>query len=93
MKKGPMYKFRLYVVGDAPNSTKAILNLRALCNTHLPGRHEIEIIDVLLHPERALADGVLLTPLLLRVSPAPVRRMIGNLSHSEPMMAMMEVPD
>jgi circadian clock protein KaiB len=88
-----MYKFRLYVVGDAPNSTKAILNLRALCNTHLPGRHEIEIIDVLLHPERALADGVLLTPLLLRVSPAPVRRMIGNLSHSEPMMAMMEVPD
>ncbi len=88
-----MYKFRLYVVGDAPNSVKAILNLRALCSAHLAGRHEIEIIDVLLHPERALADGVLLTPLLMRVSPAPVRRMIGNLSHREPMLAMMELPD
>jgi len=93
MKKGDSYKFRLYVVGDAPNSIKAIANLRALCRECLPERHEIEVVDVLLNPERALNDGVLMTPLLLRVSPEPVRKIIGSLSHRDPMMAIMGLHD
>lgn len=80
MKAAPVVRFRLYVTGGGPNSVLAVANLKALCNTHLPKRHEIEIIDLLLHPNRALEDQVLLTPTLVKLSPRPSRRVIGNLS-------------
>ena len=76
-------QFRLYVAGNGPNSVQAIANLNALCRQRLPGRHSIEIIDVFLHPQRALSDGILLTPTLLKLSPAPVRRLVGSLSEAE----------
>src|ERR1700679_709990 len=71
---------RLYVAGNAPNSLSAITNARAICIEHFPSRHEIEIVDLLKWPLRALADGVVVTPTLLRLSPLPVRKVIGNLS-------------
>ena len=74
--------FRLYVAGDAQNSTMAMANLTALCREHLDGRHEIEVIDVFQQPERALEDGVLMTPTVVRVGVAPMRRVVGNLSES-----------
>ena len=74
--------FRLYVAGDAQNSTMAIDNLTALCREHLDGRHEIEVIDVFQQPTRALEDGVLMTPTVLRVGAQPMRRVVGNLSES-----------
>ncbi len=77
------YKFRLYVAGDGPNSAQAKANLLALCNEELAGRHEIEVVDVLLHPERALAEAVMLTPMLEKISPAPVRRLVGTLANRE----------
>jgi circadian clock protein KaiB len=86
MKKGPHFTFRLYVAGDAPNSTMAVANLRALCAEHLPARHEIEIIDVLRDPQRALTDGVLLTPMLLKLSPKPLRRVVGTLNERAPLL-------
>jgi circadian clock protein KaiB len=89
MKRRGHFKFRLYVVGDAPNSTKATANLSAFCREHLAERYEIEIIDVLRDPERALKDGVLVTPLLVRISPAPVCKIVGNLSHRQPMLEIM----
>ena len=73
---------RLYVAGDAQNSIMALANLTALCDRHLDGRHEIEVIDIFLQPERALEDGILMTPTVVRVGPAPVRRVVGNLSES-----------
>ena len=93
MSKTAQFKFRLYVTGDAPNSLQAIANLTSLCRQHLAQRHEIEVIDVLREPQRALADGVLLTPMLVKVSPAPVRKIIGNLSHFEPVMLTLGLPD
>jgi circadian clock protein KaiB len=84
LNKPAPFKFRLYVAGDAANSVQAIANLNALCREHLPERHEIEIVNIILDPQRALADGVMLTPLLIKLSPAPVRRIIGNLSHLKP---------
>ena len=71
---------RLYVAGDAPNSLCAIANLKAICDAHFPAAHKLEIVDMLQSPLRALADRVVVTPTLLRLSPGPLRRVIGNLS-------------
>lgn len=83
MTKRELFKFSLYVAGDEQNSMQAIANLTALCQVHLPNRHQIEIIDVLRTPERALDDGIYLTPTLLKLSPRPVRQIIGTLSETQ----------
>lgn len=75
-------KVRLYVAGDAANSAQAIYNLNSLCRTHLPNRHQIDIVDVFREPMRALEDGIFMTPTLVRLSPAPVRRIVGTLSQT-----------
>jgi circadian clock protein KaiB len=74
--------FRLYVAGDAQNSTVAMDNLTALCREHLDGRHEIEVIDVFEDPQRALDDGIMMTPTVVRVDLTPTRKVVGNLSES-----------
>jgi circadian clock protein KaiB len=71
---------RLYVAGNAPNSLRAISSARALCEEHGAAGHELEIVDLLDHPQRAQADGVVVTPTLLKLSPSPSQRVIGNLS-------------
>lgn len=76
------FKFRLYVAGDALNSVQARARLLALCQEKLPERHDIEIVDVLTHPERALADSVFMTPMLVKLSPLPERRIVGTLSQT-----------
>jgi circadian clock protein KaiB len=89
----PVYfKFRLYVAGYAPNSMQAVANLNALCREHLADRHEIEVVDVLINPQRALAHKVLLTPMLVRLAPKPVVKIIGNLSQLQPLLQMLELP-
>lgn len=75
-----MVSCRMYVVEHAPNSQRAVQNLTAFCQAHLPERHRIEIIDVFMHPERALADRILLTPTLVVDSTSPARRIVGDLS-------------
>ena len=71
---------RLYIAGSAPNSLLAIANVKAICDEHFAARHELEIVDLLDHPGRALADGIIVTPTLLKLLPLPVQRLIGNLS-------------
>ena len=71
---------RLYVAGNAPNSLRAVANARALCDEHFSAAHELEIVDLLKQPARALADGIIVTPTLLKLHPLPVQRIIGNLS-------------
>jgi circadian clock protein KaiB len=93
MSKRSHFRFRLYVAGDGPNSTLAIANLSALCHEHLVERHEIEVVDVFREPERALVDGVLLTPMLMKLSPAPVRKIIGNLSQLKTTLVTLGLPD
>ena len=78
-----MVTCRLYIAGQAANSRYAVRNLKAFCEMHLPARHHIEIVDVSLDPERAMADRVFLTPTLAIVDPAPVRFIIGDLSDSK----------
>ena len=83
MSNPPVFKFRFYVAGDAPNSVRALANLTALCNEWLPDRHEIEIVDVFKDPKRAIQDSVFMTPTLIKLSPDPVCRIVGTLSQTE----------
>jgi circadian clock protein KaiB len=78
-----MFKFRLFVAGGTQNSAQAVANLNAICRAHLPDRHDIEVVDVLREPKRALADGILMTPTLVRLAPTPVERIIGTLSQTQ----------
>lgn len=73
-------KLRLYVAGGAPSSELARINLNAMCKSHLPKDCEIEVVDVMLELTRAIADGVRLTPTLQRVTPHPIKRIVGTLS-------------
>jgi circadian clock protein KaiB len=83
MSRRIIHRFRLYVAGEALNSSQALANLTTLCLAHLPDRHEIEVVDVFLHPERAMADGIFMTPTLIKLAPAPSRRIIGTLSQEQ----------
>jgi circadian clock protein KaiB len=83
MENAPIFEFRLYIAGDTPNSLQALNQLSALCNAHLAERHSIEIIDVFQQPERALADGIFLTPMLVKLSPLPVQRIVGTLGQRQ----------
>ncbi len=73
-------RFRLYVAGNLPNSRRAVANLRAYCAEYLPGRYELEILDVYEVPERALEDRIALTPQLLAETAHGTRRIAGDLS-------------
>jgi circadian clock protein KaiB len=78
-----MFKFQLYVAGDAQNSAQAVANLTALCRTYLAGRYNIQVVDVFREPKRALADGILMTPTLVKFAPTPGRRIVGTLSQTQ----------
>lgn len=78
-----IYSFRLFIAADGHNSMEAIANLNAICRQHLTGRHKTEIVDVFQHPGRAQAEGILMTPTLLKLTPLPLRRIIGTLSETE----------
>ncbi len=71
---------RLYVTGKAPNSLQAIANLQAICKEYLKGGHKLEIVDILEHPRRAMADGILVSPSLTKMHPLPGASIVGNLS-------------
>ena len=87
MSRPAQFKFRLYIAGDAQNSSQALSNLTAFCSTYLQGRHSIEVVNVFENPKRALKDGILMTPTLLKLSPPPAsERIIGTLSQSGPVM-------
>ncbi len=73
---------RLYVVGNAANSTRAISNLRAICGEHFADLHDLEIVDLLASPRRAIDDGIIVTPTLLKLC-KPRRRLIGDLSDTK----------
>jgi circadian clock protein KaiB len=86
-----IHVFRLYVVGRAPNSVQAINNLREICQTYLDGHYQIELIDIFEEPLRAVEDGILATPTLVRVSPQPEVKIVGNLSERKKVLAMLDL--
>ena len=85
------WDLRLYVAGQTPKSLRAIANLHHICDAQLPGRHQIEVIDLMAHPQRARADEIIAIPTLVRQLPQPLRKIIGDLSDTAKVLAGLNV--
>ncbi len=85
------YMLTLYVTGTSPRTRIAIDNLNRICAQELEGRYELEIVDVLEHPQRAEDERILATPTLIKQLPPPLRRVIGDLSDKDKVLLGLEV--
>ena len=85
------YLLKLYVTGNSPRTEKAIANLRRICEEELHGQYEMQIIDVLEHPQLAEDEKILATPTLIKRLPPPLRRVIGDLSDTEKVLLGLDV--
>jgi circadian clock protein KaiB len=88
---GGVYNLRLYVAGQTPKSITALANLKKICEEHLVGRYQIEVIDLLEHPQLAAGDQILAVPTLVRRLPEPLKRIIGNLSDMERVLVGLDL--
>jgi circadian clock protein KaiB len=77
------YVLRLFVTGTTPRSARAIENIRAICEEKLKGQYELEVIDIYQHPEYVADDQIVFAPTLVKKLPAPVRKIIGDLSDKQ----------
>lgn len=85
------WELRLYVAGQTVKSITALANLRSYCETHLKGRYQIEVIDLLQHPQLAEGDQILAIPTLVRKVPSPIRKIIGDLSNQERVLVGLDL--
>jgi circadian clock protein KaiB len=85
------YRLRLYVAGQTTKSMAAMANLKRVCERHLAGRYEIEVIDLMLNPKLAAGDQILAIPTLVRRIPAPLKRIIGDLSNTEKVLVGLDI--
>jgi len=77
------YVLRLYVTGMTPKSTRAIANVRELCEKYLEGRYELEVVDIYQQPKLAKGEQIIATPTLIKKLPLPLRKLIGDISDTE----------
>lgn len=89
MANAEEYQFRLYVTGATPNSLRAINNIRAICEEHLPGKYSLQIIDVYQEKEIAMREQLIALPLLVKTSPLPQRKLLGDLSQTEKVLSAL----
>ncbi|MEA3208725.1 MAG: circadian clock protein KaiB [Chthoniobacter sp.] len=82
---------RLYVAGSTPQSSRAITNLKTICETHLQGRYVLTVVDLYEQKERAQDDQIMVAPTLIRQWPLPERRLVGDLSHTEHVLAALDL--
>ncbi len=85
------WQLRLYVAGQTARSAAALANLRKMCETHLAGRYEIEVVDLLVNPKLAAGDQILAVPTLVRLLPEPMKKIIGTLSDVERVLVGLDM--
>lgn len=85
------WQLRLYVAGQTPKSLAAISNLNRLCEAHMAGEYEIEVVDLLVNPRLAVGDQILAVPTLVRKLPEPIKKIIGDLSNEERVLVGLDV--
>ena len=85
------WRLRLYVAGNTPNSIAAFANLKEICENHMGGKYEIEVIDLLRNPQLAAGDQIIAVPTLVRRLPHPVKKIIGDLSNRERVLVGLEL--
>jgi len=85
------YRLRLYVTGSTPRSSRAIQNIRAICEDKLQGRYDLEVIDIYQNPEQVKPEQIVVAPTLIKKLPLPVRKIIGDLSNTERVLAGLDI--
>ncbi|WP_295456625.1 circadian clock KaiB family protein [uncultured Thiodictyon sp.] len=85
------WTLRLYVAGQTPKSITAFANLQRICEEHLAGRYQIEVIDLLVQPQLAQGDQILAIPTLVRKLPEPMRKIIGDLSNTDKVLIGLDL--
>jgi circadian clock protein KaiB len=85
------YVLRLFVAGTTTRSQSAITNVRQICDEHLAGRCDLEVIDVYTHPERTRDFQIVATPTLVKVAPEPLRRIVGDLSNRDRVLNLLDL--
>jgi circadian clock protein KaiB len=85
------WQLRLYVAGQTPNSIRAFANLKKICEEHLKGKYEIEVIDLCKNPQLAAGDQILAIPTLVRKLPEPIKKIIGDLSNTERVLVGLDI--
>src|ERR1700726_281732 len=85
------YILRLYVAGSTPQSSRAITNIKAICETYLKDRYAPTVVDLYEERERARQDQIMVAPTLIRQSPRPIRRLIGDLSQTDRVLAALDL--
>jgi circadian clock protein KaiB len=89
---GEQWDLCLYVTDRSPKCVRAIENLRRVCEEHLAGRYQIEVVDLLENPRRAADDQILAVPTVVRRLPAPTRKLVGDLSDSDRLLVGLQLP-
>ncbi len=85
------FVLKLYITGATPRSTRAILNIREICEEHLQGRYELEIIDIFQKPVLAKGEQIIAAPTLIKKLPLPLRRFIGDMSDAEKILIGLDL--
>jgi circadian clock protein KaiB len=85
------WHLRLYVAGQTPKSITAFANLKRICEEHMEGRYDIEVIDLLVNPQLAKGDQILAVPTLVRKLPEPMKKIIGDLSNTERVLVGLDL--
>ena len=86
-----IWELRLYIAGHSPKAIEAFTNLKKICEAHLAGQYQIEIVDLLESPQLARGDQILATPTLVRRLPEPVKKIIGDLSNTERVLVGLNI--
>jgi len=87
------YRLRLFVTGASPNSTRAIINLKQICEAHIKDNYEMEIVDVHQQPLLAQSEQIVALPLLIKLSPGPQRRLIGDMSDTKKVLRGLDLSE
>src|SRR6202142_2847989 len=90
-RKPAVWNLRLYVAGQTPKSIRAFANLKAMCEEHLKGRYQIEVIDLRKNPQLARGDQIVALPTLVRRLPLPLRTVVGDLSNSMQLLVGLDL--
>jgi circadian clock protein KaiB len=90
--QGAKVVLRLYVAGSTPQSIRAITNIKTICETYLKDRYTLGVMDLYEDNEHAHADGIMVAPTLIRQLPLPERRLFGDLSQTERVLAALDLP-
>jgi circadian clock protein KaiB len=92
-KLGKFFVLRLYVTGANPSSTRAIANIRSICQKHLRGKYDLQVIDLYQHPRIAKDEQIIAAPTLIKKLPNPSRRFVGDMSNLETILAGLSLKE